>query len=340
MTERITLALPSKGVLAEPTLAFLRECGLEVHKPNPRQYTGSIRTLPGVDVLFQRVRDVVAKVAEGAAGLGIAGLDLVCELERDDLLVLNDQLGYGHCQLLLAVPTTWVDVQGMADLVDVAQDFRQLQHRNLRVATNFSHLSRKFLTAHGLHHFTLVQAEGAIEAAPTLGYADCVIDLSQTGTTLRENHLRPLPDGTLLASQAALIGNRRLLQRLGEGPRERLRTLLELIDAAQQGRRRYQLSANLTGSDPAQLARQILDNPVTRGLEGPTLAPTWTADGRQGYALSLVIPADQLLPAIEYLRSIGGRQASARPLRYVFMEASPTWLRLQRALGADAQSRA
>ncbi len=338
MAERITLALPSKGVLAGPTLNFLRDCGLNVHKPNPRQYTGSISSLPGVDVLFQRVKDVVAKVADGTAELGIAGYDLVLELGREDLLVLHEKLGYGHCKLQLAVPTTWVDVQGIADLVDVAQDFREYQHRNLRVATNFTHLARKFLGEQGLHHFSLIQAEGAIEAAPTLGYADCVIDLSQTGTTLRENHLRPLPDGTLLASQATLIGNRRLLKSMSDGQRIRLRTLLELIDAALQGRERYQLSANLTGSDPARLAREILSNPVTRGLEGPTLAPTWTADGQQGYALTLVITADQLLPAIEYLRSIGGRQASARTLRYVFLEESPTWLRLQHELDENAQS--
>lgn len=338
MAERITLALPSKGVLAGPTLAFLQDCGLTVRKPNPRQYTGSISTLPGVNVLFQRVKDVVAKVAEGTVELGIAGYDLVRELDHEDLLVLHNQLGFGHCKLQLAVPTVWVDVQGMPDLVDVAQDFRQHQHRNLRVATNFSHLARQYFAAQGLHHFTLVPAEGAIEAAPTLGYADCVIDLSQTGTTLRENHLRPLPDGTLLNSQATLIGNRSLLQNLAAGQRERLRTLLELIDAALQGRERYLLSANLSGNDPARLARQIMNNPVTRGLEGPTLAPTWNTSGQQGYALTLVISADQLLPAVEYLRSIGGRQASARPLRYVFLEESPTWLRLQNELTPDFQS--
>ncbi len=333
MPERITLALPSKGVLADPTLDFLRDCGLAVHKPNPRQYTGSIRALPGVDVLFQRVKDVVAKVEAGTVELGIAGHDMVRELESDDLLVINERLGFGHCQLQLAVPTTWVDVQSMADLVDVALDFRQYRHRNLRVATNFSHLARQFLNANGLHHFSLVQAEGAIEAAPTLGYADCVIDLSQTGTTLRENHLRPLPDGTLLESQATLIGNRRCLQAMVPAQGELLRTLLELMDAALQGRERYLLSANLAGTDPESLARQMMDNPVTRGLEGPTLAPTWNEDGQQGYAVTLVISADQLLPAVEYLRSIGGRQASARPLRHVFLEDSPSWLRLQQLLG-------
>ena len=312
MAERITLALPSKGVLAEPTLDFLRDCGLGVHKPNPRQYTGSIRALTGVDVLFQRVRDVVAKVATGTVELGVAGYDLVREMESDDLLVLNGQLGYGHCKLQLAVPTSWVDVRNMADLVDVAQDFRQYQRRNLRVATNFSHLTRQFFSVHGLHHFSLVQAEGAIEAAPTLGYADCVVDLSQTGTTLRENHLRPLDDGVLLNAQAALIGSRRRLRSLGPAQRNLVRTLLELIDAALQGSERYMLSANLQGEDPALLARQIMDNPVTRGLEGPTLAPTWNACGQRGYALTLVISADQLL-AGRGISALNRRASGQRP---------------------------
>src|SRR6266446_2416520 len=82
-----------------------------------------------------------------------------------------------------------------------------LKSCDLRVATKFTNLARQFLHQHGIHHFTLVEAEGAIEAAPTLGYADVIIDLSATGTTLRENHLKPLRDGVILDSNACLIAN-------------------------------------------------------------------------------------------------------------------------------------
>jgi len=198
ISERVTLALPSKGAIAEPTMSFLQDCGLRVEKPNPRQYTGSIPTLPCVDVLFQRVTDVVYKVSDGTAQLGITGLDVVREHPHEDLVVIHEDLRYGYCKLLVAVPEAWVDVETMIDLSEVALDFREHKRRNLRVATTYTKMTREFLHDQGIHHFTLVNGEGAIEAAPTIGYADIIVDLMQTGTTLRENHLKALPDGVVV----------------------------------------------------------------------------------------------------------------------------------------------
>ncbi|MCA9906191.1 MAG: ATP phosphoribosyltransferase, partial [Anaerolineae bacterium] len=212
MNETVTLALPSKGAISEPTLNFLRDCGLRVEKPNPRQYTGAVPAVPRLDVLFQRVIDILYKVADGTAQLGITGLDVVHEYPHDDVMVIHDNLGYGECKLLVAVPESWIDVGTMADFADVALDFREYQRRNIRIATTYPHMTRKFLHAQGIHHFTIVNAEGAIEAAPTIGYADAVVDLTQTGTTLRENHLKPIGDGVILESQACLIGNRTALR--------------------------------------------------------------------------------------------------------------------------------
>ena len=331
MTHPITLALPSKGALADPTISFLRECGLRVHKPNPRQYTGTIPTLPEFNILFQRVKDVAYKVSDGTAHLGITGFDVVREQPHEDLIIIHDRLGYGHCQLLVAVPEAWVDVQNMADVADIALDFREHKQRNLRIATTYSALARQFLHSQGIHHFTLVRADGAIEAAPTLGYADIVVDLTQTGTTLRENHLRPVADGIILASQATLIGNRR---RLRENPQalESVRQFVEYIDAALQGRQYYQLTANIQGDDAEQVAQKIISNPVTCGLQGPTLAPIYASHGQQWFTLTVIVASENLLSAVEHLRSIGGAQASAVPIRYVFMEQSPTFAHLLKQL--------
>src|SRR5215207_1927914 len=145
MNDRVTLALPSKGAIAEPTINFLRDCGMRVDKPNPRQYTGTIPAIPDVDVLFQRVTDVVYKVSDGTAQLGITGLDVVREHPHDDLTVIHEDLRYGYCKLLVAVPEAWVDVESMTDLVDVALDFREYSHRNLRVATTYTNLARQYL---------------------------------------------------------------------------------------------------------------------------------------------------------------------------------------------------
>lgn len=336
MTDRVTLALPSKGAIAEPTMNFLRECGLRIEKPNPRQYTGTIPAVPAVDVLFQRVKDVVYKVADGGADLGITGFDVVAEQPHEDLIVIHEGLGYGHCQLLVAVPQTWVDVTEVTDLVDIALDFREHKHRNLRVATTYPTLTRQFFHAQDIHHFTLVKAEGAIEAAPTLGYADIVVDLTQTGTTLRENHLKPIEGGVIVDSQACLIGNRRILQEKPEAV-ETVRTLLELMDAALQGRQYYQLMANMQGRDPQEIARKVASNPLTRGLQGPTIAPIYDSGGDacQWYTLTIFVRSKDLLPAIEYLRSIGGTHTSAVPLRYLFMEQSTTFTKMLEALAAS-----
>jgi ATP phosphoribosyltransferase len=326
--DKVTLALPSKGAIADPTISFLQECGLRVDKPNPRQYTGTIPAIPGVEVLFQRVNDVVYKVSDGTVEFGITGLDVVREHPNDNLILMHPDLGYGYCRLVVAVPESWIDVITTADLAEVALDFRENKQRNLRVATKYPMLTRQFFHSWGIHHFTLVNAEGAIEAAPTIGYADVIVDLAQTGTTLRENHLKALSDGVLVESQACLIANRTALQ--NPDTLEIARRLLERIDAALIGREYTQLSVNIRGESAEAVARKVAQNPLTHGLKGPTIAPVFgTDDGDSGwFTIGITIPAKNLLSAVEYLRSIGAAQAIVVPVRYLFLENSPSFARL------------
>ncbi len=337
MNSVITLALPSKGAIAEPTLSFLRDCGLRVDKPNQRQYTGVISSLPAVGVMFQRVTDIVYKVADGTAEIGITGLDVVRETNDEDVVVIHDKLGFGHCSLVVAVPEYWVDADYMSDILDIALDFREQKGRNIRVATKYPLLTRQFLHDKGIHHFTLVKAEGAIEAAPTLGYADIIVDLTQTGTTLRENHLKIITDGVILESQACLIGNRNAL-RNNNTILNTIRTLLELVDATQQGRSYYQVVANIAGESAEAVAEKVAANPMTRGLQGPTIAPIHglAANGsEQWFTITIIIPSARLLEAVEYIRTIGGSQTIVSPVRYIFLEKSPTFARLIAALSVS-----
>lgn len=329
MINPTTLALPSKGAIAEPTLNFLRDCGLRIEKPNQRQYTGMIPTIPSLTVLFQRITDVLYKVTDGTAQIGITGLDVAREHPHENLVVIHDHLGYGHCSLVVAVPETWIDVENIPDLLDVSLDFREQYRRNIRIATKYPLLARQFLHSSGIHYFTLVKAEGAIEAAPTLGYADLIIDLTQTGTTLRENHLKVLPDGVITESQACLIGNRAIL-RSDPVILETVRTLLEYIDAAQQGRSYYQLVANIKGDTAEEIARRVAANPLTQGLQGPTVSPIFGggANGEKWYTVTLIIGSSHLLPAIEHIRAVGGSQLIVSQVRYVFMETAPTFAHL------------
>lgn len=330
---RVMLALPSKGAIADPTLSFLQDCGLRVDKPNPRQYTGSIPALPEVDVLFQRVIDVAYKVADGTAQLGVTGIDVVAEYGSDEIVIVHPDLRFGYCRLVVAVPEAWIDVESMLDLAEVALDFREYHGRNLRVATTYPRNTRQFLHQNGIHHFAVVQAEGAIEAAPTIGHADIIVDLVQTGTTLRENHLKPLADGVIVESQACLIGHRASLMASAE-TRETARQILEQIDAALAGKAYMQVTVNMRGADPQVLAAQVAANPLTRGLQGPTIAPIYGAAGGASdwHTVTIIVPGKTLLAAVGYLREIGGVQATVTPVRYLFLEHSPSFAVLEQRL--------
>lgn len=332
-SDTVMLALPSKGAIAEPTMSFLKECGLRVHKPNDRQYTGSIPAVPGLGVLFQRVKDVLYKVSDGTVQLGVTGYDVVCENPHPDLVVIHPALDYGHCRLVVAVPESWVDVETVSDLSDIANDLRRDQKRNLRVATTYTHLTRQFLHTNGIHHFTIVRAEGAIEAAPTIGYADIIVDLVQTGTTLRENHLKPLDDGTIVEAQACLVGNIHALKNHPE-TLAAAQVLLEYFDAALEGKRYRQLTVNICGASPEEVAQKVAANPITRGLQGPTIAPIQgvNGDGKHWFTITINILAKDVLKAVNYLRDIGSSQVVVSPVNFVFQSESPNFARLKRLL--------
>ena len=207
--ENLRLVVPSDGEMYESTLGFLSDCGLRVSRGNARRYVGRMMGFDNVVVLFQRAADITSKVEEGSADIGIVGLDRFEEYNLDDgdAFIILDNLNYSSCDLVIAVPEGWIDVTEMNDLADLAVDFRD-KGRELRVATKYPKLTSKFFFDLGIYYFTIVQSSGSLEAAPIMGFADVIVDISATGTTLRENQLKTLSDGTMLRSQACLIGNR------------------------------------------------------------------------------------------------------------------------------------
>ncbi|MBI4235988.1 MAG: ATP phosphoribosyltransferase, partial [Chloroflexi bacterium] len=243
----LRLALPSNQELLEETLSFLGSCGLHVSRRSDRSLSAMVRGVPGCVALFQRSADIPAKVEEGTADIAIVGLDRHLESAREggETLVLIGDLGYGRCQLVLAVPEAWLDVSSVYDLADLSIAFRE-QGKELRVATKYPRLTRQFLFRRGLNYFSLVEAAGAMEAAPLMGYADVIADIVETGTSLRENRLKTLADGVILESQAILVGNIRTLHEEAERL-ETLRLLLELIEGRLTAESFYSVTANVQG---------------------------------------------------------------------------------------------
>jgi len=329
MQEQIRLALPSKGRMEEETLDFLAGCGLRVNKTNPRQYTATIPALPGVMVLFQRSRDIPVSVAAGDVDLGVTGYDTLAESsaqDSDSVIVIHEGLGYGECSLVMAVPEEWDDTQTVADLA------RRAAGGTLRVATKYSNLVSRFLAEAGVEKVRVVVADGALESAPTVGYADFIADITSSGTTLRENRLRPLDGGTILNSQAILIGNRAALVSR-PAVLEATRQLLEFIEAHLRARGQYMIFANMRGSSVEDIAGRIFSQTDLGGLQGPTIAPMITREGSGAWwAINLVASARQLYDAVRQIRAIGGSGVVVTPVTYIFEELPERYQRLLVAL--------
>lgn len=336
----IRLALPSKGRLETETLAFLMAAGLHVYKPNPRQYLARIPALPDLTILFQRAGDIVVSVREGSVDFGITGLDAVHERRGEDgrLVILHDALGFGQCALTLAAPEEWSqdhlwwqEVRSLPDLAACAASLGE-QGRALRVATKFPRLVGRFLDEHGVAPYSLIASEGALEAAPSIGYADIIADLVSSGTTLRDNRLRPLADGVILHSQACLIANRRALQTRPE-VLAAAREILEYVEAHLRAEECCLVFANMRGESPEAVAARMFSQPGLGGLQGPTLSRVFVRDGSPNWhAVNIVVRKNQLTQAIGALRAVGGSGVVVSPVTYIFEEEPERYRALVAAL--------
>ncbi|MDA0733754.1 MAG: ATP phosphoribosyltransferase [Chloroflexi bacterium] len=324
----LRLVLPSDGELSETTLSFMNDCGLGVRRPSARRYTAYIPPLPGIEVLFQRTADITHKVEEGSAEIGITGLDRLLEYRSDENRVsaLIEDLGYGRCDFVLAVPGSWLDVTSVDDLADLALEFHE-KGTQLRIASKYPRLLRRYLFDRGINYFTVVSASGALEAAPSAGYADLIADITATGTTLRENHLKMLEGGTILTSQACVIANSANLA----ASQERLdlaRRLMELMEAHLQAEPYYRLTANVKGGSPEEVSATILARPQVAGLRGPTIARVYNVQEEDWYSVSLLIRKDQLMEAVDHIRDCGGIDIAASQVSYLFKGQSQAYRQL------------
>ena len=327
--QTIRLSLPSKGRLESDTLDCLSETGLRVFKPNPRQYEAHVPSLPDLGIIFQRPGDIVVSVRQGSIDFGITGMDVIEEKRgsNGDLLILHDALGFGYCSLRLAVPEEWGEVTDLSSL----KSYSARLERPLRVATKFPNLTERFLTQKGLPH-SLIFAEGTLETAPTIGYADIISDLVSSGQTLKDNRLRALPDGLIQSSQAALIANRKALQ-TNPNALEMARRLLEYIEAHLRAGENLLVIANMRGDSPEAIAQRMFSETTVDGLQGPTISPVIVRDAKQKwFSVSIVVRRDDLSRAITELRNIGGSGIIVSPVTYIFEEEPPRYKAMLNAL--------
>lgn len=330
---RLRIALASKGAYEDSTARFLNGAGLGYWRPNPRQYTGRVTAIPDADVLFQRPEDIVHKVADGSADLGITGFDLVSEHSSDepDVHVVMRDLGYRRCQLVVAVPDSWLDVTTIDDLAELSIELKRTG-RQLRVATKFTHLVSDHLYRNGVNYFSVTVAHGALEAAPALGYADIIADLTETGVTLRDNHLRAIEGGVVLRAQACLIANRRTIAASPERM-EQARTFIELCEAKLRSRDYRIITANVAGASAESVADRIISDLDLAGETGPTVSPVFSKHAGRApwFSVTVIVPTDRMLAAVDHLRAGNSSGITVSTPDYMFDACSSAFTDLREA---------
>lgn len=338
--DNLRLALPSKGRMAEDTLALLKDCQLNVVKPNPRQYVAEILQMPNVEVWFQRATDVVRKLTYGDVDIGFVGHDMVAEIgdDNEELLIIHDQLGYGKCHLALGVPAT--GKFAAVNTVDELKNMGWSADKPLRVVTGYHNIARKYFERIGMpaSHVELLSADGALEAAPAMGCADIILDLVSTGVTLRENNLKELEGGKIMSSEGVLVVNKTsLLNR--PGMLELVHELIERLEAHLVAQGYYSVIVNMVGDGADDVAKRLIAAGLG-GLSGPTVSAVYPGGVPGGlFAAVICVPKKELYDAVKKLRKLGGTGVLVQPMTYIFDEEPARWVKLATELGIESKSR-
>jgi ATP phosphoribosyltransferase len=317
----IRIALPSKGHLYEGVVEILRTAGYKVRRASDRQYEAVIAGHPRFHVVFMRPTDIVTQVDEGRCHLGVTGMDLFAEraFEAEHAAVVVDDLGYGACRLVVAVPESWIDVTHVIDLVDLTAEFKD-SGRTFRVSTKYPALTQAHFRKWGIYYYQLIDSDGALELHPTLGIADVIVDLTSSGTTLKDNRLREIKGGTVLDSASCLIGHAPSLARLvEEGETGPLALLLDAMDGVRASDGMLHLEVVGSPAEPgpetaAVVAAMLLD----QGAQHIARGEVWGETGEPGWRVTALIAAKKLTACQRALFRLGASRVVGLPARFVF----------------------
>ncbi len=286
MTHSLKIAIPNKGRLMEDTVDALRAIGLRVPHALDRNLVinaGDGRT----QILLTRAQDIPEFVEIGAADAGITGLDLVEETGVDVDRLLD--LGYGKCRLIVAAP----EGERVGSIDDLPA--------NARVATAYPNLTRRFFEKRK-KKIQIVPISGAAEITPLIGVADAIADLTQTGATLKQNHLAMLD--VILDSWAVLIASKKAHAQ----KRAELDDLAEALASVRKAERKRYLMANVSKKSLDKVTE------VIPGLSGATIMQLAT-EGM--VAVHAVVDEDHLNTIIPKLRKAGASGILVLPIERI-----------------------
>ena len=277
------IAVPNKGRLHEPAMDLLDRAGLHVTDGADRKlYAQTVD--PDVTVLYARASDIPEYVADGAADVGITGLDQAREAEVDLVDLLD--LEFGACRLVLAAPEDG-DIDAVGDLAGGT------------VATEFPNVTRRFFDERGVE-VDIVEVSGATELTPHVDIADAIVDITSTGTTLRMNRLAEVAD--VLDSSVRLLARGDVAD---DEKVQQVRMALASVLAAED-RRYLMLNVPEAALDDVREVLPGMSGPTVMDIAGSAeVAVHAVADEREVFetinALKTVGASDVLVTEIERL---------------------------------------
>jgi len=287
----LSIALP-KGSLGEQTMLLFKEAGLEV-KTSFRDYTPSIKDPRISKVKILRPQEIPKYVEEGYFDLGISGWDWIKETEADVEVVAEmryAKTGAGTVKLVIAVP----EDSGIERPEDIKPESR--------ITTEFPNLTKKYFDKLGIPvdiHFSYGASEAKV---PDL--MDVVIDLTETGTTLRKNRLKII--GTIIESSTKLLANKESMRDPEKA--KAIGEIKTLLLGVMEGRGKVLLSMNV----PKDRLEGIIK--ILPSMKNPTVSKLWNSDY---YALETVVPKDEVNILIPKRKNRGGEDILEMDIRKI-----------------------
>jgi ATP phosphoribosyltransferase len=208
MNNMINIGIPSKGRLRKDVLNIFHKKNFKLKSERgERDLFGYIKDKKNVKIIYLHAREIIQRLGDNSLDLGFSGYDLLKESEINIQKKINvsKRYNFGKATLVVAIPDPWIDVQTVADLEEIAFEFKDKKKKRLRVATKYPNLTREFLFSKGVTQFRLVSSLGATEAYPFTGSSEIITDITSTGETLKANNLRILRDGEILKSESCIM---------------------------------------------------------------------------------------------------------------------------------------
>lgn len=277
MNEVLKIAIPNKGRLSEKIYELLNKAGLNFETKSERSL--QVFTQDGkYCLIFVRTQDIPRFLDAQVADVGFTGWDVVCEegFELDKV----KEFDFGYCKMVVAVRDE--------DCYESSKDLPD----SINVATSFPNLARKYFEKLG-KKVKIIEVSGAVEITPSLGLSDVVVDITSTGSTLKQNSLKVI-DG-IMESTAVVVARKNL----DNDKQCKLDSLIRALNSVIDANEKKYLMAHV----PKNVVEKIKD--FLPGLSAPTV--TTLLGDNENVVIHVVVDKDKVFESIDCLKNYGGQ---------------------------------